>query len=253
MKPATLHALEALNRRFYSDHAGEFSATRRAPWPGWSRVLAAAPSTVPLRVLDIGCGNGRFARFLLGHAARPIDYLGLDASRPLLRDCPAPDPRSPSRLRFEHRDVLNHPLAPPPGDARFDLATLFGLLHHVPSFAARASLLRRAAALLAPGGRVALTFWRFAEHPRLQRRIVPRHELSALPDSAAGALDPDDLEPGDHLLRWGGDPARYRYCHHASAAEQNALLAAAALHPLERFDADGAGGRMNHYVIAGSG
>ncbi len=79
-------AVVALNNRFYEENAASFSATRGAPWHGWSRCLKVAcaelglgagasagekraasgmaerPSSV--RVLDVACGNLRFERFL---------------------------------------------------------------------------------------------------------------------------------------------------------------------------------------------
>ena len=42
MKQATVDRLHALNARFYSEHADEFSATRERPWPGVARALSLA-------------------------------------------------------------------------------------------------------------------------------------------------------------------------------------------------------------------
>ena len=68
MKPETVHALHAVDRRFYTERAEEFSGTRERPWKGWTGMLARIEPLLPEepRVLDIGCGNGRFARFLEG-------------------------------------------------------------------------------------------------------------------------------------------------------------------------------------------
>ena len=90
MNDDTARALEAINRAFYRERAAEFSATREAPWRGWERLLARVRSpkrTSPLRVLDVGCGNGRFGAFLAGALEADgtrLEYVGVDASAPLL-------------------------------------------------------------------------------------------------------------------------------------------------------------------------
>ena len=61
MNTATQRALAAHTRRFYEEHAIAFSATREHPWSGWQRVIAGVQPSERLRVLDVGCGNGRLA------------------------------------------------------------------------------------------------------------------------------------------------------------------------------------------------
>src|SRR5512145_2941581 len=83
---ATLLALASINRWFYSQHAREFGKTRQAPWSGWKRVVGRLEerglSPGPLRVLDLGCGNGRFLRYLASSWTHPIEYLGVDLAAP---------------------------------------------------------------------------------------------------------------------------------------------------------------------------
>ena len=88
MDQQTSRALNAINRDFYRRHAEEFSRTRQAPWHGWERVLRRmqerGTGAAPWSLLDVGCGNGRFARFCAGQTAQPFTYVGVDASRALL-------------------------------------------------------------------------------------------------------------------------------------------------------------------------
>ncbi|MGL4648608.1 MAG: hypothetical protein ACRC1H_04315, partial [Caldilineaceae bacterium] len=65
--PAVVEQLLALNRSFYAQVGSEFDATRQNIPAGYARVVHAAPTPqgdLPLRVLDVGCGNGRLARAL---------------------------------------------------------------------------------------------------------------------------------------------------------------------------------------------
>ena len=87
MKDDTAQRLLAINRAFYRQHAADFARTRRQAWPGWERLL------LPLlrgreRLLDVGCGNGRFGRFWAraNPADVPLHYHAVDASLPLLRE-----------------------------------------------------------------------------------------------------------------------------------------------------------------------
>lgn len=237
MDAATAHQLNAINRAFYEAVALDFDATRGSAWPGWLHLLPWLPSLDdgPLAVLDVGCGNGRFATFLADHLPGPLSYHGLDNSRPLLQ---AADSRLAGRptlhARLDAHDVLHDPLP----DARYHLIVAFGLLHHVPGWANRAALVQRMAARLAPGGVLAFTAWRFLEIDRLRERLLP------WPDDLAGRV-----EPGDHLLDWRRGVVARRYCHHIDEAEQDALVAQTGLVQIARYRADGHQGTANAYSV----
>lgn len=256
MNTATQAALRRINRDFYSRHAADFDRTRHpGGWPGWRRVVEAAavqPPQVdeaaetqgarrPLRVLDLGCGNGRFAQFLHRNPGlrrhRPLDYLGIDLS-PELIDHARTATAGLRRIRFQVDDIEKCPL----DEATSDLVVLFGVLHHLPGFANRRLALKRAAETAAPGGVLALTCWQFADAPRFESRRL---------DWATEAdVDPDELEPGDHLLRWGpADSDAHRYCHHTDADELDLLVAGLPLAEIARYRADGAGRQQNLYWL----
>jgi SAM-dependent methyltransferase len=241
---ATRDRLVELNRSFYSLHAADFSATRRQAWPGWDRVLAASPEGEPRTILDLGCGNGRLA----DACARSLppgawSYTGVDASSQLLADAE----RRLARLRPAAHLVVRGDFLdledPVWNGPAFDLVTLFGVLHHVPGAASRRELLRRAAGRVAPGGRLAVSFWQGADSDRLRARIVA---------PAVVGLATDALDPGDHLLRWGEGEA-LRYCRHCGPREARELVAEVAvvsgLRSVESFRADGADGDSNLYHL----
>ena len=244
MDPTTQAALRRINRDFYSRHAADFDRTRHpGGWPGWQRVVETASRTAdrPLRVLDLGCGNGRFALFLDRNPGlrrgRPLSYTGIDQSRELV-EAAVSGAGGLDHIRFLIDDIENCVL----DEATHDLVTLFGVLHHLPGFDSRRRTLEHAASAVAPGGLLALTCWQFADDPGFERRRL---------DWASEAdVDPAELEPGDHLLRWGpGDSDARRYCHHTGAPELDRLVANLPLAEVARYRSDGPGGRQNLYWL----
>jgi tRNA (uracil-5-)-methyltransferase TRM9 len=274
MDSKTRDQLNRINRAFYAAVAEDFSATRERPWPGWKRVLENAkrchePGRAGelLRVLDVGCGNGRFASFLAAECDLEFRYLGIDSNRALLaiarRRC-----RNAPHIEFAYGDALSDlgrttrsaevgataSEVPGLGEAGFNLVALFGLLHHVPSFETRRGLLSRLADQLAPGALLALAAWRFGDLERFESRVSSWQEYNR---QAAEPVDTAQLEPGDFLLGWGGQDAVPRYCHFVDEAEMEALLAPLELERIDEFSADGGSGDLNsnryfnQYVVLG--
>jgi SAM-dependent methyltransferase len=241
LRKDTAEALRAVNRRFYRERASEFSRTRERPWSGWGEILARAGALLPEhpRVLDVGCGNGRFARFLEERLGRTFDYCGVDESPLGLAEAQKRLPSRENVVLVEH-DFLEAPL--PEGE--FDLLVLFGVLHHVPGRENRIGLLTRLSRLLAHGGLLAFSLWRFDRFPRFRKKIVPWDDFRSL---TGIEIDLSDLEPGDHILTWGGDPPAYRFCHAMSEEEEEEdLVRSLPLDLVSRFDA---GAEPNRYFV----
>jgi SAM-dependent methyltransferase len=247
MNETTAHALAAINRSLYEDRAAEWNAVRERPWRGFARVQQHLAALAPgrLRVLDLGCGNGRFARALaegLPPDGASLEYVGVDASAPLLDLARS---RAPRGCRFARADFVAEPPDATLPQGPFDLVALLGVLHAIPSRARRRALLVAASARVGPRGLLALTRWRFAECAARRTRIVPWERYNA---SARTPIDLRDLEPGDHLLSFGSRGA-LRYCHAVDSAELDALLSDLPLvREGEWFD-DGREGSENHYVV----
>lgn len=70
-----------LNRDFYLKTQSYFNISSQSPWPGWQKLLPYLQGD-SLKVLDLGCGNGRFGIWLSKH--RRVDYTGLDDNQYLL-------------------------------------------------------------------------------------------------------------------------------------------------------------------------
>jgi len=257
MNASTRRALLALNRAFYADRGEAFDASRDHPWPGWQRVLeewgrvgtGASRAGRPDRVLDVGCGNGRFGR-LLAKPGRPgTEYLGVDASEPLLESARAALRDSPrgfdaELLRLDFLDAPG-PDALPPGP--FDLIAVFGVLHHVPSRALRRSVVEALAQRLDRGGVLALTAWQFQDRERFARSLFPAEAVRRRADE--WGFDPHDLEAGDHLLGFSGDASTPRYCHHIDASELDALTGGLDLDLAAAYADDGKTRDLNLYRV----
>lgn len=232
-----------------------------------------------LRVLDVACGNLRFEGFLarelpgvacecfavdscealagstLPDAAawkqavrfRQLDVLACLAEagdRSGAADCGSKHvEKAPRALSLVHR--LTAAFAVPPCDA----AVCFGFMHHVPVPEWREALLRALVECVRPGGIVCISFWRFLDHPPLARKadeVTARAAEDAQLARLVGAFD-----PGDRLLGWQDRQDSFRYCHHFSGAEIDALAASVAgrAHPIARFRADGRSGDLNDYLV----
>jgi SAM-dependent methyltransferase len=241
MNAATARALAKINADFYRDHAAEFDATRNAPWPGWDRLLLAlrsAPAAGALRVLDVGCGNGRFARYLARMLApRAIAICGVDASEPLLD---AARRRGPPGAEWRRCDAVEAPEDLPAGP--FDLVALFAVVHGVPSRERRRALLAACAARVAPGGRLALTTWRRGARERAA-------DWNTYSSRAGMPIDCSQLEPGDHLIPWGESDDVVRYFHAFDESELATWSAELPLALEERYRADGRTGDQNEYLV----
>lgn len=283
MDPVTAQHLIDLNTRFYAEHASSFSATRGAPWEGWTHVADAlhehlGTSPAGLDVLDLACGNLRFERFLaqrfpdtavrvaaidncpalaadtseLAH----VDYRSIDVLSGLLaiergkRDDHAATPGEDApAATFSQAAQAVPPAAALPQTA-CDLAVSFGFMHHVPGAPLRRKVLELLVDSVRPGGMVAVSFWQFMDDERLARKAARSLELALAQPPFAG-FTAGSLEEGDHFLGWQTDDAAFRYCHHFTDAEIDRLAASvsATASPIASFSADGSSHRLNRYII----
>lgn len=230
MNEAIITRLNELNREFYRVTAASFDRSRSQPWPGWDPLVSRLRA--PLRVLDVGCGNGRFGRFLFDRLGASVCYHGVDNSPALLDR--ARDELAGLDVRLLEGDIITQPLP----DRDYDLVVLFGVIHHVPGAQQRQNLLRTLATRVALGGLLAFAAWRFWEYERFRRRITP------WPADLV-----DAVEPHDYLLDWQRDVQALRYCHYVDDAEHEVLIRATGLAHLMTYRADGHTDDANCYSI----
>lgn len=183
---------------------------RRYPQPNPS-TFAAVVGEIGAhghRVLDVGCGNGRYADALLERSEATV--VACDVSRKAIDELSSRCARhiTGGRLRAVHGD-LSVVASNLEGDARFDVAImLFGVLGHIYSRALRRQTLAAVRDLLRPGGRLVVTV------PNAARRFAKQQA------AAQGLVQGGHLEAGDVLYeRAASDVVVKMYYHLYTVAE----------------------------------
>jgi len=131
----------------YNLIAEEFSRTREEIWPE-IKFLFDDYLVEGERVLDLGCGNGRFYQFF---SDKNVDYIGVDNSEKLIEIAKKRYPWG----KFQVADALNLPFP----DNFFDKILSIAILHHIPSSEYRIKFLNEIKRVLKPGGTLMLTVW----------------------------------------------------------------------------------------------
>lgn len=237
MNQAIAARLVELNRGFYNRFGGSFSATRQRIQPGVRRVLERLKGDED--ILDLGCGNGWFARELAERGHRGA-YLGVDFSLPLLRDAESIPKTFPARFveadltqlsaNSEQLSVISHQ----------SLVTCFAALHHIPSRELRIGILKVVHSLLQPEGLFIHSNWQFLNSDKLKARIQPWE---------AAAVDRSEVDAGDYLLDWRSGGSGLRYVHHFDEAELSELAQATGFQVRDVFYSDGETGNLGLYEV----
>lgn len=266
MKKSSVQTLNTLNQTFYDQVAESFDDSREYFWPGWQKLLkplqelATNKHNQPLTVLDIGCGNGRFAQWLDEHSIK-AEYTGIDSNSYLLEAARKKNQELPNvKTVFTQVDVIekilkkqhsisansdsNHhlPNATVAQIQTFDLIICFGVFHHIPGIENRSHLVEICQNQLAPNGLLAVATWDFSTIPSLMSRSQKLSETTLIPDP----------EPNDFLLDWKRQDqiTPKRYCHLISLQETESWWSSAGLSLVLHYTADGPQNASNHYFIA---
>ena len=165
------------------------------------------------RVLDVGCGSGRFVRLLLERWT-PREIVGIDFVRSaveLLRAWAATlEIPGPTTLRFEVGDVTDPGL---PTLGAFDVVNVGSVLRHVREPERLAAGLVNLRRNLAPGGRIVSSEHLPRTTMRTERMLVRSRDEMEAACAAAGlrivdvrptrglADDPTDLDGPDEAVR----------------------------------------------------
>lgn len=247
MPPAVQARLLDLNRQFYAIVGNEFDRTRQGLPLGMvelaNRLAARRPviAGTSLRVLDVGCGNGRFAR-ALAQAGVACTYSGIDADAHLLALAEQQTADLGAiKTRFAATDLaaedwVQHLAEQGP----FDAVVCLAVLHHFPGLALRERIVKELAGLVAADGVLALSTWQFLTSERLAQKQMEWAEVG---------VDVAHVEAGDALLPWNQGAHALRYVHQLDLEEVQMLAGDAGLALDAAFHADGKEGNLNLYTL----
>jgi len=171
-----------LNQDFYNTVGQYWNSAIDYSWQGWDFFVAKndqynwlSQKDRSLEVLDLGCGNCRFAYFLKKNFDNyTINYTGIDNSDFLLYQARANLKNVDGKLLYclYKQDLILDQWDQYLFGKKFNLIVLFGVMHHIPTRYFRQNLINKATKFLIRNGILIFTTWNFLNIPRLQKRIV---------------------------------------------------------------------------------
>ena len=129
----------------YNTIAPYFSDTRNYNWSEFEDFKKYIKPE--MKVLDLGCGNGRFFNFLKDSK---INYIGIDNSEGILKQAKIKHPEQ----NFKFGDILDIPEQ----NEEFDVVFCIAALHHIPH-EYRTDALKEIKRVLKPEGYFIMTNW----------------------------------------------------------------------------------------------
>jgi len=212
----------------YNLIAEDFSRTREKPWEEIEFLFN--DYLIPgERVLDLGCGNGRYFEFL---KKGNIDYFGVDSSEKLIEIAKKRNPKA----RFQTADALSLPFP----ENYFDKVYSVAVLHQIPSNEFRLQFLKEVKRILKPGGLLILTVWKF--HEKEEILLLFKYTILKL-------IGKSKLDFRDILKPWGKKIERY---YHWFSKNEFKNLVEEANFKVEKIGIikNKKGNRQNIYLIA---
>ena len=182
----------------YNLIADEFSRTREYV-PEDRKNLILRHTGPGNRVLDLGCGNGRFSEIF----REDIDYVGVDNSEKMIEIAK----KEHSGKKFQIAGALNLPFP----DNYFDVIFSFAVIHHIPSKELRLRFLSEAKRILKPGGILILTAWYL--NP-FKMALIGEWDRAAefMKYQIFKIIGLSKLDFGDFFVSWKNIIPRYIHC-----------------------------------------
>lgn len=201
MRKKTAEKLLNLVKSNYQAIAADFNETRKKEiWPEIRESAEALKNGD--RVLDIGCGNGRFLEACLD---RGVNYLGVDNSPELIK---AAEFNYPGYI-FKVGDILNLEEAT---QEKYDYIYCLAVLQHIPGRELRVRALSEMLKKLKPGGEMVISVWNLWSGVWKKKN----YRLLILKNWLLYLFKRDRLDFGDLIFPWKnahGETISARYYH----------------------------------------
>ncbi len=260
MSQTVFDKINKINENFYSQEffGEEFSRTRNYYWQGWQELYTKFNliNLLGKNILDVGCGNGRFASFLEEILSKEfynktlLNYLGIDFSNSLLKEAILKNKQNKYIVsEYKNGDLLNFDIWKKEKiGKKFDLITVFGVMHHLIGKKNRLQFLINCCDNLKKNGYLIITFWDF-----YNRKIeIDKQGLDIFRKNFFKKMEilPNQLEKNDYLLGWKNNVNQFRYCHYYTKKEIHNLFVNSQLILKSSFESDfDKKGDKNYYCI----
>jgi len=174
------------------------------------------------KVLDLGCGNGRYYELL-----KNTDYIGVDNSEKLIELAKKKYPRA----NFQTANCLSLSFK----DNVFDKIYSIAVFHHIPSKELRIKFLRECKRVLKKDGQLVLTVWKLNNSSLLIKYTILK------------IIGKSKLDFRDVLEPWGNKTERY---YHLFSKRELTKLSKQAGFKIEKIGIIKKRNRQNIYLIA---
>jgi len=183
------HKILSDNKNTWNNIAEKFELTRHRVW---DLEPLADYTKSGMKVLDLGCGNGRLYEILKD---KEVEYTGIDISENLINVAKKKYPKG----QFVIGDGINLPFK----DHSFDIVYSIAVFHHLPSRELRIQFLKEAKRVLKKDGKIILIVWNLWQ--RKYFKLLVKYSLLKI-------LHKSKLDWGDLYIPWQNQHQRY---HHA--------------------------------------
>jgi SAM-dependent methyltransferase len=176
MQQQTSQIIEKL-KQSYQTIAKDFSDSRSQPWPEFK--ILNSYITKGSKVLDLGCGNGRFFGYLR-QEGKLVDYTGVDF---------VPEFLTIAKAKYPHQDFVEQNITELDLPHRYDRIVCIAAFHHIPTARLRKKTLKAMINHLEEDGLILISVWNLWQWK--YRKFFLKSFLSFL--SSAFHHDPRDV------------------------------------------------------------
>ena len=179
---------------FYNSEAKKYAETRKKFWHEEKVILDAITPLFEnkdkVRVLEFGCGSGRFATLLNQNFPDKFDYVWIDLSDELLSYASTANPN----LTFFQWDITK--LIKKFDQESFDLIVWTSSFQHIPTNKERSFLMKNFYRLLDYDGMLLMTNW------SLSKWFVKKHRKAVLKARFMSLIQFDRSKSRDIMVPW---------------------------------------------------